>query len=81
MVLKSLASGVIVTQTFKQVAARRRARGVEMVSLTAIRRFLRGKSHRRSKVETRGRKRVFTRKNVLAMDAARRKMIQRTRGA
>ena len=81
VVLKPLAPGTVVTQTLKQVAARRCARGVEMVSVTAIRRFLRGKSHRHSKVETRGRMRVFTRKNVLAMDAARCKMIQHFRGA
>ena len=81
MVLKSFASGMVAPQIFKQIATRRRAKGVEMLNVTAIRRFLRGKSHRRSKVETRGRKRIFTRKNVFAMDAARRSMIKKTRGA
>ena len=73
-------AGKTASQVFVQLAKVRRSRGVDMVNITAVRRFMRGKSHRRGKVETRGRKRVFTRRNVLAMDATRRKFIKDTRG-
>ena len=36
-----------------------------MVNITVLRRFLRGKTHKRSRVETRGRKRTLSRRNVL----------------
>ena len=51
-----------------------------MLDVTAILRLLRGHLHRRGKVETCGMKRAFTRRNVLAMDAARRRFIKGTQG-
>ena len=50
-----------------------------MVNITAIRRYMRGRSHKRGPVETHGRKCAFSRRNVLAMDAARHKFIKETR--
>ena len=78
--LSGLAAGKTAPQIFAMLAKKRVARGVDMVNITVIRRFLKGRTHRRGKVETRGRKRSFTRRNVLAMDTARRRFIKDTRG-
>ena len=51
-----------------------------MVNITVVRRFLKGKTHKRGVKETRGRKRIYSRRNVLTMNAARRKFIQATKG-
>ena len=51
-----------------------------MVDITNIRRFLRGSTHKRGAKETRGRKRLYSRRNVLSMNAARRKFIKATKG-
>ena len=80
LALSGLAAGKTASQIFAMVAKKRVARGVAMVNITVIRRFLRGRTHRRGKVETRGRKRSFTRRNVLAMDTARRRFIKDTHG-
>ena len=81
LVFSACTSGKSAVEIWSILAKRRRARGVAMMNVTAIRRFVRGKTHRRGKVETRGRRRIFTRKNVLAMDATRKKFIKRTKGA
>ena len=81
LLFASAASGKSAVEIWNVLAKKRRARGVDMMNVTAIRRFLRGKTHRRGMVETRGRKPIFTRKNVLAMDATRKKFIKKTRGA
>ena len=78
--LSGLAARKTAPQIFAMLAKKRVARGVDMVNITVIRRFLKGRTHRRGKVETRGRKRSFTRRNVLAMDTARRRFIKDTRG-
>ena len=52
-----------------------------MVNITVPRRFTRGRTHKRAKLETRGRPRALSRRNVLAMDAARRKCVTETQGA
>ena len=80
LALTGLATGKTASQIFDMVAKKRAARGVAMVNITVIRRFLRGRTHRRGKVETRGRKRTLTRRNVVAMDAARRRIIKDTKG-
>ena len=67
-------------QIHDMLAKRRQQAGVPMVNITVVRRFVGGKTHRRGGVETRDRKRVLTRRNVLAMDSARRKLIKATRG-
>ena len=65
---------------YNSISNCRTKQGVAMVNITAIRRYMRGRSHKRGPVETRGRKRAFSRRNVLAMDAARRKFIKETKG-
>ena len=76
LALSGFTAGKTTSQIFAMVAKKRVARGVAMVNITVIRRYLRGRTHRRGKVETRGRKRSFTRRNVLAVDAARQRLIK-----
>ena len=78
--MKSVGMGKSPTEVFKAISSQRSRRGVEMVNITAVRRFIRGRPHRRGKVEARGRKRKFSRRNVLAMDKARRSFIEATQG-
>ena len=52
-----------------------------MVNIKVLRRFTRGRTHERAKFETRGRPRALSRRNVLAMDAARRKCVKEAQGA
>ena len=80
LALSGLTSGKTTSQIFAMVAKKRFVCAVAMVNITVIRRLLRGRTHRRGKVETRGRKRSFIRRNVLAMDTARRQFIKDTRG-
>ena len=51
-----------------------------MVNVTVIRRFLKGKTHKRGVQETRGRTRTYSRRNVLTMNATRRAYIKKTKG-
>ena len=60
----------------KIVAARRRRRA-DPVDVTTIRRFMRGKTHHRDVIETRGRKRVWTRANVLKANKVRKEKIKK----
>ena len=65
---------------FDMLQNARRRQGVAMVNITVVRRFLKGTTHKRGKEETRGRKRIYSRRNVLSMNAARRKYIKGTKG-
>ena len=58
----------------------RSRRRIVAPDLTVIRKFLKGKTHRRGKVETRGAKPKWTRANVLAANRARRKSIKGAKG-
>ena len=78
--LLAFASGKSACQIYDVLAKRRGAKGVDMLNSTAVRRFLRGHSHKRGKVETRGRKRSLSRRNVLAMDKSRLKFIKDVQG-
>ncbi len=78
--LTALMQGKSTRTIFEMVEKRRGAKGVDMVNVTVVRRFLNGKTHKRGKVETRGRKQKLTRRNVLTMDNARRKFIKGTQG-
>ena len=49
-------------------------------NLTNVRKFLKGKTHSQGKPETRGRKRTYTRRNVLTMNAKRKQLIQKADG-
>ena len=79
-ILVAQASRKSTAQMYDLLARQRQKRGEKMVHINVIRCFLRGRTHRRSKVETRGRKRSLSRRNVLAMDAARRKIINDMKG-
>ena len=76
----ALSGGKSTIEIYNAIARRRARRGIPMVNVTAIRSLVRGQSHRRGKVETRGRKRALSRRNVLSMDAARVKFIKSTKG-
>ena len=52
-----------------------------MVNITVAHLFLKCTTHRHGKEEARGRKRIYSRRNVLSMNAARRKSTKETRGA
>ena len=65
---------------FDMLQNARRRQGVAMVNITVVRRFLKGGTHKRGKEETRGRKRIYSRRNVLSMNAARRKYVKGTKG-
>ena len=58
----------------------RAARGQSGPDLTTVRRALRGATRKRSRVETRGRKANLTIVKLRALDAARRRLIQRAKG-
>ena len=79
-ILVAQASRKTTAHIYDLLARQRQRRGEKMVHINVIRCFLRGRTHRRSKVETRGRKRSLSRRNVLSMDAARRKIINDTKG-
>ena len=55
----------------------RRARGLNAPDDTTIRRFLRGRTHKRGAIETRGRKRTWSRSNVLKANQVRIDSVQR----
>ena len=74
------ASGKSTTEAFLLLKKRRDREGAPMVNITVVRRFFRGKTHKRGRSETRGRKRTLSRRNVLTMNVARRKCIQATQG-
>jgi hypothetical protein len=78
--LSALARGKAPVEIHELLRKRRSTKKIDMMNLTAVRRFLRGKTHKRGQVEARGRKRAVTRRNVMAMDNARRKFIDRTKG-
>ena len=58
----------------------RAARGQSGPDLTTVRRALRGATRKRARVETRGRKAKLTIVKLRALDAARRRLIQRAKG-
>ena len=63
------------------MANKRQRQRVRPPNLTVIRKFLKGKTHRRGVVETRGAKRKWTRANVLKANRARIAKIQKHKGA
>ena len=62
---------------FDIIKLKREREDVAMVDVTNLRRFLRGTTHKRGAKETRGRKSIYIRQNVLSMTAARRKFMAR----
>ena len=63
-----------------KLEALRERDGVECVHVSKIREFMRGRTYRRGIVETRGRKRSWSRANVLSADAARLRNIDKVKG-
>ena len=80
-IFSAKAMGKTTGQIWELVKKRRARAGTPMVNITVLRRFMRGRTHKRGKVETRGRARALSRRNVLTMDAARRKCVKETQGA
>ena len=62
--LSALACGKSAGQIYDLLAKRRVAKEVHMVNIIVVRRFLRGKTHKRGRVETRGRKGLLTRRGA-----------------
>ena len=58
----------------------RARRNIACPDLTAVRKFLKGKTHRRGAIETRGAKSKWTRAHVLAANRERRKRIKACKG-
>ena len=58
----------------------RARRNIAYPDLTAVRKFLKGKTHRRGAIETRGAKSKWTRAHVLAANRERRKRINACKG-
>ena len=63
-----------------KLEALRKRDGVDCVHVSKIREFMRGRTYRRGIVETRGRKRSWSRANVLNADAARLRKIDKCEG-
>ena len=59
---------------------RRLSAGVQPLGLTAVRKALKGKTHKKSGVETRGRKRKLSARAVRAIDAKRKELISKAGG-
>ena len=78
--LQASAKGQTPMAVFDTLEKARQREGVAMVNLTVVRRFLKGSTHKPGKKEARGRKRIYSRRNVLPMNAARRKYIKGTKG-
>jgi hypothetical protein len=67
-------------QTHAKLEAARERKGIEPHNLTSVRKFLKGKTHRRARIETRGRGRTYTLANVRAMNKARKDLVKKTKG-
>lgn len=70
-------SGKTTGQVHAWLAARRGSRGLAAPNITNIRKVLRGRTYRRGRVETRGRKRKLSRRAVLRMNSSRKQLIKR----
>jgi hypothetical protein len=67
-------------QVHEKLLAWRTRRGLDCPDLTNVRRVLRGESYRQGLVETRGKKRLITRRQVLAMNAKRKELVKKAEG-
>lgn len=75
------AEGARPIEIHSRLAAQRRKRGAIAPSLTGVRKFLNGKTHRRAAFEARGRKPVLRRSHVAHMNRVRIQKVQRGDGA
>ena len=76
-VLKLAAQGKKPPFIHSKIVGARQRRGADPLDITTIRRFIRGRTHRRGCVETRGRKRSRTRANVLHANKVRKDKIKK----
>jgi hypothetical protein len=67
--------GLDAQEVFEKFAAFRRQRHKSQPNLTTVRRVLKGKTFKRSAIETRGRPKALTKANLKAVDKAREKLI------
>lgn len=67
-------------EVHKLLVQRRRKAGQVAPDLTNVRRFLKGETHKVGQEETRGAKRTYTRRAVLAMEKARLRLIKKADG-
>jgi hypothetical protein len=68
-------------QTFNALNKKRRTKGIKpMKTLKALYAALSGKTHRRGLVETRGRKRILTKKHIMKIDTTRKTMYKKADG-
>ena len=72
-------AGKSAVQIHALLNSRRARAGVDAPHLTNVRRALKGKTYKRSRKETRGRKATYSRKVVLALDRARKDLIKKTK--
>ena len=72
-------AGKSAVQIHALLSSRRARAGVDAPHLTNVRRALKGKTYKRSRKETRGRKATYSRKVVLALDRARKDLIKKTK--
>ena len=70
------AQGITVVQIHRELVGARSRRGGRGPDLTSVRRALKGNTFKRSKVETRGRKRALSNVNMRALDAPRKRLIK-----
>ena len=67
LLFAAYASGKTPAEVFPVLQKRRLREGAPMVNITVVRRFLRGKTHKRGRSGAHGRKRSLSRRNVLAL--------------
>ena len=80
IMLKAHAMKKTPAEIFEKLGALRQSKDIERVNITVVLRFLNGKTYKRGIAETRGRKRTYSRRNVLTMNAVRRAFIKKTKG-
>jgi hypothetical protein len=78
--IKLASAGKPPVEIHASLRERRESADVAVPDLTAVRKFLKGKTHKRGKTETRGRKRTLTRRNVKTMDITRRALVKLGKG-
>jgi hypothetical protein len=70
-------ANVTVIDMHGRLEKRRERQGIDAPDLTTVRKFLKGKTHRRGRVDKRGQTPIFSRRNVLAMNRARVTLIKK----
>ena len=75
---EKLAAGMSPILIHKWLKALRDKKGVDTPHLTNLRKALKGTRYKRGRVETRGKKKTYTRPMVLRMDAKRKELIKKS---